>query len=146
MSQELENYVEKEEKEGYKPEQLKKAMLKQGYTEEQAEEALTGIKKRNPWLVLLFSVITLGIYSVFWIVFTTNELREKTKNAPNPWLLLLMIIPGVNIIVSLIYFWKYSKAIEELNGFSSIGLFVLWVFIGIVAMVLSQMELNKVSA
>ncbi len=104
---------------------------------------MSEIKNRNPILVLVFTLLTLGIYGIYWIVSTTNELREKTQSAPNPWLLLLSLIPFVNFIVMLIYFWKYSKAINELTGFSAGGLFALWFLLSPVAMILTQLELNK---
>jgi len=34
------------------------------------------VKYRNPVLVILFSIITLGIYGIYWLVSTTNELRR----------------------------------------------------------------------
>ncbi len=107
---------------------------------------MDGIKKRNPILVLVFTIITFGIYGIYWIVSTTNELRAKTKSAPNPWLILLFLIPFVNIIVALVYYWKYSKAINELTGFSNVGLFLLWVLFSPAAIILAQMELNKKAA
>jgi len=102
-----------------------------------------GIKKRNPWIVLLLSIITFGIYTIYWLVSTTLELKNSTKSAPNPKLLWLLLIPFVNIIILIMYYWKYSSAINELTGFSKAGLFVLWIFLSPVAIVLSQMELNK---
>ena len=102
-----------------------------------------GIKKRNPFLVLVFSIITLGIYGLYWIVSTTHELQRTTSSAPKAWWIILMFIPIVNIIVMFIYYWKYSKAVNELTGFSTVGLFLLWIFISPVAMILTQMQLNQ---
>lgn len=42
------------------------------------------VKYRNPVLVIVFSIITLGIYGIYWLVSTTNELRRITSSAPNP--------------------------------------------------------------
>jgi Domain of unknown function (DUF4234) len=109
----------------------------------QTNQTNGGIKKRNPALVLIFSIITFGIYFLYWLVSTTNELRRNAKSAPNPWLLLLFFIPFVNFIAILIYYWKYSKAINELTGFSAGGMFALWILLNPVAMVLTQIELNK---
>lgn len=103
------------------------------------------VKERNPWVVLLLSLITLGIYGIYWIVATTNELREKSDEAPSPWLLLLFLIPLVNFFVMIYYYWKYSSAINELTGFSKAGLFILWLFVNPAAMVVSQYQLNKVA-
>ena len=106
----------------------------------------TGIKRRNPFLVLLFSCITFGIYMIYWLYSTTKELKGNTKSAPQPWMVFLLLIPIVNFVVAIFCFWKYSKAINELTGFSNIALFVLWIFVGPVGMILSQIQLNKKAA
>ncbi|MFC1690624.1 DUF4234 domain-containing protein [Nanoarchaeota archaeon] len=131
-----------------------------------------GIKKRNPFLVFLFVFITFGFYGLYWWVSTTKELQRNTKSAPSllfffiPFLLIpvmtisgfvagilgisaqdIMIIPiGFSIIAlfcSAFFFWKYCKAINELTGFSSIVLFLLWFFMSPIALIIAQMQLNK---
>ena len=166
VNQQLINYIKTEEAQGYTPQQLRNSLIQQGYNAQEVDEAISyanqkntypqqqttnkpmssgasGIKRRNPFLIILFSIITLGIYGIFWLVFTTNELKKNTQSAPNPLLLLLMLIPFINFIIMFIYFWKYSKAINELTGFNSLALFLLWIFIGPVGMIISQIELNK---
>ena len=101
------------------------------------------VKYRNPALVIIFSIITLGIYTIYWLVSTTNELRRITSSAPNPWFLFLFLLPIVNIIVALWYYWKYSKAIKEISDFDNVLLFILWIIISPVAMVIAQIQLNK---
>ena len=101
------------------------------------------IKYRNPVLVIIFSIITLGIYAIYWLVSTTNELRKITSSAPNPWYLLLFLVPLVNIFVAIWYYWNYSKAIEEITSFDHVLLFILWLLVSIAAMVITQIELNK---
>ncbi|MBD3312956.1 DUF4234 domain-containing protein [Candidatus Woesearchaeota archaeon] len=105
-----------------------------------------GIKKRNPILVLIFSLITFGIYFLYWLVKTTKELRGNTPAAPNPWIIILFLIPFVNLIAGLYYYWKYSKAINEITGFNAILLFVLWILFFPAAQIISQMQLNKKAA
>ena len=114
-----------------------------GQQENPSQKPSGGIKKRNPFLVLIFTIITAGIYGIYWLVSTTNELKGMTGSAPNPWLLISLIIPPVGAIVMIYYYWKYSKAINELTGFNNILLFILWIVLGPVAIVLSQMQLNK---
>jgi cation transport ATPase len=159
INQELINYIKTEEAQGYTPQQLSDYLIQQGYSAQEVDEAMKyanqqqtnnaensvdkKIKRRNPFLIILFSFITFGIYSIFWLVFTTKELKKRTQFAPNPWLILLMFIPLVNFIIMLIYFWKYSKAINELTGFNSAALFLLWILISPVGMIISQIELNK---
>ncbi len=59
---------------------------------------------------------------------------------------MLMLVPFVNFIAAIYYYWKYSEAINELTGFTNIGLFVLWIFFSPAAMILAQVELNKKAA
>jgi len=101
------------------------------------------VKYRNPVLIIVFSIITVGIYSIYWLVSTTNELRRLTSTAPNPWSLLLLLVPLVNIFVGFWYYWKYSKAVGEISNFESWLLFVLWLIVSPAAMVVAQIELNK---
>ena len=101
------------------------------------------VKYRNPVLVIIFSIITLGIYSIYWLVSTTNELRKVTSLAPNPWFLLLALVPLVNIFVVLWYYWQYSAAIGEISNIESWLLFILWLLVSPAAMVIAQIELNK---
>ncbi len=61
------------------------------------------MKKRNPFLVFLFSLITLGIYDLYWLVQTKKELNAKTKHhIPTIWLLvfpLVIIAAGVILLI-----------------------------------------------
>lgn len=173
VNQQLIQWMERQTQKGFNQQQMHDFLLRRGYKSEIVKEHLnylynppqTGthtpsqqgnsqanqsaiqsgrsIKHRNPVLVLIFSFITLGIYSIYWLVSTTNELRSRSSSAPNPWLLLLFVVPVVNFIVILIYYWKYSKAINELTGFGTGLLFILWIFISPVAMILAQVQLNK---
>jgi len=101
------------------------------------------VKYRNPVLVILFSIITLGIYGIYWLVSTTNELRRLTSVAPDPLALLLLLIPVLNIFVWIWYYWKYSKAVEEISGVQAILLFLFWILLSPVSMIITQVELNK---
>ncbi|HKL24386.1 MAG TPA: hypothetical protein VJ912_03550 [Candidatus Nanoarchaeia archaeon] len=132
-----------------------------------------GIKHRSPALMVLLSLITGGLFFIIWLILTTIELRKNSKTALSPYWLFVLILPlissllmtGVipvnfqeitwmivawsfNIIsavVMIIYYWKYSSAINELSDFSSVGLFFLFIFIWPVAQVISQVKLNKKS-
>jgi len=51
------------------------------------------MKKRNPLAVVLLSIITLGIYDLYWLVKTKKVLNEKTKHhIPSIWILIAPII------------------------------------------------------
>ncbi len=98
------------------------------------------VKKRSIILVYVFSIITLGIYTIYWLVSTKSEMNELGAKIPTGWLL---IIP----IVNLYWFYKYY------DGFSSKvrkdNLAVIWflihLFVGIVMPAIVQSELNKIA-
>lgn len=162
VNQELVDYIKKERQDGYTDEAIKSALVGQGIDNNQIQEAFSNaqtpnqsqttpsnttpqqnVKKRNPWLVLLFTIITLGIYYLFWLVFTTNELKTMSNNAPNPKLLFLLLIPFVGLIMIIYYDWKYSKALYDISGFNNIIMFILLLFIAPVGVVVAQYQLNK---
>ena len=170
-NQQIIDYIKTQEDAGYSEEQLKKVLLENGYNEADVDEAIkhvnssqnttdassqpnqnisqtntlegTPIKKRNPWIVIVLSLFTFGIYFVIWTIQTTKELRGNTTSAPNPLILLLFLVPVVNFFAIFYYFWKYCKAINELTGFNNILLFILYLVFSPVAMFMIQSELNK---
>lgn len=116
------------------------------------------MKKRNIFLVFLFSLITSGIYSFYWLYVTRKELNKvNTNQVPSIWLLLAvtaidytvaiivsrlmpsnhallfipLIVTLITIIVVIYWYWKYAKAANEYTkGKVSTGLtfFFLLVF------------------
>jgi len=70
------------------------------------------VKERNPILVILFTMITCGIYALYWYFATSKELNEKGALETSAGMMLLyMFIPILNFIAM----WKYAKAIEALS-------------------------------
>jgi hypothetical protein len=50
------------------------------------------MKKRNPLAVFFLSIITFGIYDLYWLVKTKSVLNEKTsQHTPSIWLLIVPI-------------------------------------------------------
>src|SRR5918994_5629369 len=66
-------------------------------------------KIRNPILVVVFTILTLGIYQVFWWYFTNRELadygraRGTNELGDSPTKSTLALFPGALIIVPLIW-------------------------------------------
>ena len=115
-------------------------------------------KIRNPLGVLGLSLITLGIYGVFWYYFVNKELAEigKAHNTDelgdSPGMSVLAITLGALIIVpAFVSIFKFSKRLQTASGVVGAEpgmeaglLFVLWVFISPVATYISQANMNKV--
>ena len=101
----------------------------------------TNIKKRNLVLVLLFYFITFGIYPIYWIVSTKNEINRLGAKIPTAWLL---IIP----IVSIYWLYKYAEGFSTKlrQDNNTVLWFLLFWFVGIVTPIVVQLELNKRAA
>jgi hypothetical protein len=126
----------------------------------QIPSAASTAKIRNPLGVLGLTIITLGIYGIFWWYFINREMADlgrangEPKLGDNPVMSVLAItIGGIVIIPALVSHWRTLKRIETAqnvvlgsNNFSPILLFVLS-FIPLVNLVvtpLMQSNLNQV--
>ena len=114
-------------------------------------------KLRNPWAVLGLSLITLGIYYVFWWYFINREMRD-VGNAngvdlgQSPGTSVLAITLGAFVIIPpFVSVWKTGRRMEGTqrttgaSGGSGPLFFVLHIIpiVSLFAPVYMQMELNK---
>lgn len=97
-------------------------------------------KHRNIFLVYLFSIITFGIYGIYWLVSTKNEINSLGAQIPTAWLL---IIPAVNIY----WIYKYCEGFaQNVKGDDNTILwFILYLFVGIIMPGIVQSELNNLA-
>ena len=115
-------------------------------------------KIRNPLGVIGLTLITLGIYAIFWYYFVNKELAEIGKSkgtdecGTSPGTSVLAITLGVFIIVppfvSIYNTCKRLQAAERLTG-TQPGmepglLFVIWIFVSPVAEYIFQSNMNRV--
>jgi len=98
------------------------------------------MQRRDPIMVFLFSVITLGIYSIFWAVATKDQMNAKGAQIPTAW---LIIVPIVNFF----WWWKFCEGVEVVTnkGMGAAVAFLLILFLGAIGMAIIQNELNKVA-
>lgn len=105
------------------------------------------MKKRSIILALLFSIITCGLYYIYWFVSLTNgsnKLAPKHATAGGVLALLLNFITGG--IYLLYWFFRMGQKAGEMNNINSEG--ALYVLLGIftfsfVPMCLGQSAMNK---
>ncbi len=90
---------------------------------------------RSPILVLVLSLLTCGIYHIYWFVVTKNELNARGADIPTAW---LIIIPFVNIY----WLWRFCAGVEKVSGFTAIGSFLLQFFFGSIGAAIIQYQLN----
>jgi hypothetical protein len=98
------------------------------------------IKKRNPALVIIFSIITLGIYFIYWAVKTKEEIKSLGANIPTIW---FIIVPIGNLYL----LYKYCDGFSEYVKKDKMG--ILWFLASVtvfpVMPVIVQTELNKLA-
>lgn len=78
--------------------------------------------QRNPVAVVLLSLVTFGIYLVYWTVKTKNEMNRRGAGVPTAWLLL---VPLVNIW----WYWRYCQGVEFVTSgrlSAPLAFVVLW--------------------
>jgi len=124
------------------------------------EVALAGTearaKLRNPLGVVGLSIITIGIYYVFWWYFINREMRDfgRARGADlgqNPGNSVLALTLGALIIVpALVTLWTTSDRIQRTQEVAGVErpangpiIFVLLLLIGPVGIWYAQHELNK---
>ena len=115
--------------------------LKGGSAATSVVGAATGLQRRDPIMVLIFSVITFGIYGIYWQVVTKLEMNASGTQIPTAW---LIIIP----IVSIWWMWKFSEGIDQVTQGRMTGpvAFLLLFFIGMIGGAIIQDSLNKIAA
>jgi hypothetical protein len=99
------------------------------------------MKQRSPAAVFFLSLITLGIYSIYWQVKTKGELKAQGADIPTAW---LIIVP----IANLYWIWKYSLGVEQVSKgkITAVLTLILLLLLSIVGMAILQSEFNKLGA
>jgi hypothetical protein len=113
-------------------------------------------KLRNPLGVVGLSIITLGIYYIFWWYFINREMRDfgRARNVDlgqNPANSVLAITLGALIIVpAIVTLWRTSDRIQRTQEVAGVErpangpiIFILLLLIGPVGVWYAQYELNK---
>ena len=98
------------------------------------------IKKRNIFLVYLFSIITLGIYAIYWSVQTKEDINSKGAGIPTAW---LIIVPIANIYWLYKYCEGFATKIKKDNN--TLLWFIVGFLVGIILPAIVQSELNKLA-
>jgi Domain of unknown function (DUF4234) len=122
---------------------------------EQLQVGRTTVKVRNPFLVFVWSLLTLGIYYLVWYYKINRELRDACGIDVSPGVALLAISLGWLVIVPPFVSWyrtfiriaeaqRAAGVTSEANPVLGFILFVIAVFLLPVEVVYAQDELNKI--
>lgn len=106
------------------------------------------MSQRNVGVAILLSIITCGIYTLYWMYKMTQEITEYNNENANP---------GVELILSLVtcgiyyYYWNYKmgKRLGQARGTpsdDSILFLILAIFgLGIVSLAIMQSQMNSIA-
>jgi hypothetical protein len=122
---------------------------------EQLQVGRTTVKVRNPFLVFVWSLLTLGIYYLVWYYKINRELRDASGIDVSPGVALIAISLGWLVIVPPFVSWyrtfiriaeaqRAAGVTSEANPVLGFILFVIAVFLLPVEVVYAQDELNKI--
>ena len=79
------------------------------------------MKKRSPIIVLLLSLVTLGIYHIYWLYITRKEVSYKLQNQVPSWPLVVLFSPFIVILlIVLLYADLSSVGVEPNSGINSL--------------------------
>ena len=104
----------------------------------------SSIRRRHLPKQALMTVLTLGIYAVYWFYVTSKEMVEhgELNGRPGLWTILL-VVPIVNFYS----FWNHGKALGVVTDrkyrFSSI--LALWIIFPPAGLWITQRELNRLA-
>ena len=99
---------------------------------------VAGLTRRDPIMVLVLSVVTFGIYGIYWMVKTSWELNEAGADIPTAW---LIIVP----IISIWWMWKVSEGVELVTQkeMTAVMAFILLYLLGMIGGAIVQNTLNN---
>ncbi|WP_232686371.1 DUF4234 domain-containing protein [Halobacterium zhouii] len=89
-------------------------------------------------LQVVLTVLTLGLYPLYWTYKTAKKLDRGTDQNLTP---ILAIIPLANIIA----FWQISEAAEPATDKDAMPVFLLFLFFGIISWYWVQSGINSVA-
>jgi hypothetical protein len=115
----------------------------------------TTVKLRNPFLVFVWSLVTLGVYYLVWYYKINRELRDASGVNVSPVIALLAVTVGWLVIVPPFVSWyrtferiveaqRRSAVTSEASPILGFILYVIAVFVLPVEVIYAQDELNKV--
>jgi hypothetical protein len=78
------------------------------------------MKKRDPLVVILLTLVTFGIYGLYWLYSTREEMVKKSAKIPPFWILLLPLLLFVaallEIVVHFVSLNNNSTTVTITNG------------------------------
>ncbi len=94
---------------------------------------------KSPFMVLLLSCVTCGIYQLVWTIKAREEMVARGADIPgNIWIFLP--------VMGIIYMWKWCKGVEHVTKGATSGItaLLLLMFLGPIGAMIIQGKFNEV--
>lgn len=92
---------------------------------------------RNPLVVLIYSILTFGIYNIYWFWLIKKALSKRNIESTTLWWFLLPIVGSVIVYV------KFSYALEKRTQIKFITWFLIFFLLNNIDLLVVQILLNK---
>jgi hypothetical protein len=99
----------------------------------------TAFEQKSLGIQVVLTVVTGGLYALYWFYSTASQLDESTNQDLTP---ILGVIPVVNLISA----WQISSAAESVTDQSNIVMFVLFLVLAPVSWYWIQSGMNDVAS
>lgn len=99
----------------------------------------SAFERKSLAIQVVLSVVTLGLYTVYWLYSTAKQLDRGTDQSLIP---ILAIVPILNVITV----WQVCNAGEAVTDQSNVVLFVLFIVFSPITWFLIQSGMNDVAA
>lgn len=98
------------------------------------------MKNRSLVKMALLMIFTLGIYCIYWLVKTKEEMNAKGAAIPTAW---WIIVPLVNIW----WMWKYSEGVGHVTEekLPTVLAFILLLVLDVIGILVVQYYFNDLS-
>jgi hypothetical protein len=83
------------------------------------------MKKRNPFVVLLLSVVTFGIYGIYWLYATRKELLPRLQDQKAIWPVWYLFAPFLLLIVGLVIMFAVNGMGDTAKSSANVAFFLL---------------------
>lgn len=105
------------------------------------------MKNRSVLSVILFSIITCGIYSLYWLYVNAEDLNEKETGEPKLMNFICAILLGFITcsIYTIYWYFKFYKKLDKYVGSDNclINLLLTLFFTPIVGIAIAQSSVNN---
>jgi hypothetical protein len=96
-------------------------------------------KNQGLGIQVVFTVITFGLYTVWWFYKTGKTIDRGTNQSATP---IFAFVPFANIILM----WQVSKGAEAFNEQGAMPVFLLFLFFPIISWYWVQSGINQVAS